>query len=792
MSSAKTSPYDTDYYVTQYSDLNGVDFSSGDENVYKKHSPTGYNMISDLGGNPKKRRGWEWKCKDYTTYEIVNAWGFSFHEEQHLICHIKDVSSGNYYLGRYIEPLEDDNGTGVKSEASSDTTDTNTTTETEETTTDTETEETEETEESANGKTADSKDSHFGTLFKVTEDVVGFFTATDQDSVFQFICSNVIYEYKYYEERSDYTFGFEETNPYIPLTVIGGSLGTGGGTMYEGINILTRHVQQQYLGTSTYEISESDESASLRTYATQNEIVTNLPIDDEMEIAVTLKWKSINKSGNSTDGYKYTFGAQAGGTGVDYEYTYTYDTNGSWSASRVKYTYVSGVRTASTADTTDPTDDEISIVSAENATTSNTIQVKPMIDSKCDARTFYPWVDGEDNITVTYYFFDDDESFKKEQNAFLSCDCSALFENRVWLSGASGEYGNRVWYSDITITDASYYPETNYVIVGSNDTDAKGLVNLGEYLGVVKQPSAVETTVFLVYSTTFDSNAVYACKNYVSGVGALASKSFANMSDESLFLGNDGIYGLSSSAIKNRSYYINKMLFSEEENLENACAIAFNGYYILGINDRCYIMDTRQKTSWGTEWTNYLYECYFWLNVPAVKFVEYNDELWFIHKYGGLCKFRTEGSKECYRDGVDTPIYAEWSTPLDDDGATQLYKTLEKKGSVATIRPYAHTSAELYINVDDTKLISIGKQYGDMLVFDDVRFDRFTFVSNDSPFDMFFKKKVKKYKRLQFILKNNVIDEPFMIEAISKTYTIKGYAKRKSGDGVNIVKKEKK
>lgn len=45
--------------TTIYNDFKGVDFTTDPSLVYKKRSPTGTNMISDNGGNPKKRTGWK-------------------------------------------------------------------------------------------------------------------------------------------------------------------------------------------------------------------------------------------------------------------------------------------------------------------------------------------------------------------------------------------------------------------------------------------------------------------------------------------------------------------------------------------------------------------------------------------------------------------------------------------------------------------------------------------------------------------------------------------------------------
>lgn len=46
-------------YTTIYSDFKGVDYTNDASNVWKRRSPTGYNMLPDESGRPFKRTGWE-------------------------------------------------------------------------------------------------------------------------------------------------------------------------------------------------------------------------------------------------------------------------------------------------------------------------------------------------------------------------------------------------------------------------------------------------------------------------------------------------------------------------------------------------------------------------------------------------------------------------------------------------------------------------------------------------------------------------------------------------------------
>ena len=66
----------------------------------------------------------------------------------------------------------------------------------------------------------------------------------------------------------------------------------------------------------------------------------------------------------------------------------------------------------------------------------------------------------------------------------------------------------------------------------------------------------------------------------------------------------------------------------------------------------------------------------------------------------------------------------------------------------------------------------------DILDFTDIDFERFTFNTDNSPQEIFLNRKVKNYKRLQIIVRNNEISEGFGIFQITKHYVTGNYAKR--------------
>ena len=351
---------------------------------------------------------------------------------------------------------------------------------------------------------------------------------------------------------------------------------------------------------------------------------------------------------------------------------------------------------------------------------------------------------------------------KQQRAAFFTTSRQANFSNGLannLFVGGSGDmsYQSRIWYS--ALNNPLYFPDLNYIEVGSNDTAVMGLTKVGDYLGVIKQSKPTDTSVYLVYPTSFEDNTTYAVKQSIAGIGAASKYGFNVLGDETLFLSDQGIMAIDHSEdvqhkIQLRSFYINKKLLAES-NIENAYSFVWQGMYILAINGNAYILDGNQKVSWETQKTNLQYEAYYWENVPAKCFMKYYRNLLFcdesnVYTFGGS-----------YADN-GIPVTARWSTVLDNDNASQYFKTLQKKGNVVTLLADEDgTSAKVFFKKDaeEKELVKTIDS-----------------VESDVPVDIFPKKKMKKYKRLQVVAENDQ-NEFFGVSEIVKSYALGNYSK---------------
>jgi hypothetical protein len=422
-----------------------------------------------------------------------------------------------------------------------------------------------------------------------------------------------------------------------------------------------------------------------------------------------------------------------------------------------------------------------------------------------------PLTVGQDNVRITFESFDNTPSvegdetsikvgqYKEERLDLMSATACKTYGysavDRVFLVG--GKLKNRVYYSDVN--EPMYYPDINYLVVGHDKNGVVGLHRVSGYLAAVKEDSSIEGTVFLISGAYLNDDMYFKVTPTSAGTGAIAPKSFSTLIDEPLFLARDGVYAIANyyttteKVLRNRSRFLDRKLV-EEPNLKDACSIVWNRYYLLAVNNHCYILDGRNKAQDKLNNTDHLYESYYWENIPAVVFYVHDGDLYFGTADGKLCRFNTdiendtaycdngtlfisESGVKSMENGVVIPC--EWSTPLDDDGRPQYFKTLNKKGTMLTLLPYERSSVEVTLIKDGGVPVYIGKFTADIHTWEMIDFARISFNSDDTAQDAFFKKKLKKYKRLRIVVKNNEIYEPFGILGLTKTYSVRNFSKNK-------------
>lgn len=392
---------------------------------------------------------------------------------------------------------------------------------------------------------------------------------------------------------------------------------------------------------------------------------------------------------------------------------------------------------------------------------------------------------GKDNVVINF-----SKTVEGYADRILKCSILTTYgigtNDRIFMSG-NPKYQSTDWHSELN--DPSYIPDLSYSLIGSENTAIMGYSKIGEYLAIIKENNSQDSTIFLrsgkieLTGSEGDKTATFPLKQGVTGVGALSKLAIGKLMDEPLFLSSNGIYAITSNMItsertvQNRSYFVDAML-TKEKNLENAIAVEWNGWFIVCINTRCYVLDGKQNKSYKPQSNgDYVYECYHWDNIPAVCFLEHQGTLYFGTAGGKVCKFNSDNPLSRFSDDGE-PITCSWSTKADDDGDFMTKKSISKHGSGLMLKPYTRSSCKVTIRTDKDFGKEILTSYMDIFTFDDFSFERFSFNTNDAPQVIPFATKVKNYVTAQVIVTNDVVNEGFGILGIIKRYTTGNFVKR--------------
>lgn len=398
-----------------------------------------------------------------------------------------------------------------------------------------------------------------------------------------------------------------------------------------------------------------------------------------------------------------------------------------------------------------------------------------------------PSIAGKDNVTITFV-----KTVEGYKDKIIKCTIAGIYggksQDRVFLSG-NPDAQDTDWRCESN--NPLYFSDLSYTKVGADGAAIVGYSAISDSQAIIKADDRSETTIYFrgynIDTTT--SKVQFPVRRAAAGAGAVAKRAFAYLPEEPVFLSRTGVFALTSSNItalqvaRNRSYYVDAAL-TKEEHLENACAVVWNGYYVLAVNGHAYVMDTNQNVAYKPQsYGDYVYECYYWDNFPAVRMMESRGNLYFGTSDGKLCRLNTDiDTMQAYSDGGTmgedgkitggAAIAAEWHTKADDDGDFMTYKTMVKRGSGIMMKPYTRSSLQVYARTERDFGRKIREGIADIFNWEDIDFSRFTFNTNDAPQVLPFNSKVKKYKTLQLIAKNEALNEAFGLFGIIKRYTI--------------------
>ena len=323
------------------------------------------------------------------------------------------------------------------------------------------------------------------------------------------------------------------------------------------------------------------------------------------------------------------------GDGTATQYTIpNYKKIGTWILAEVKDANGDWQTASATLGT--PTEETGWSMDGSNVVTSNVVDPIVTFSSAPPA----PAVAGEDNVRITFAPYSTEQIAVQGEllynkgyynEAFvhlLSSDAVTFQSSRLFIAD---KY--RVYYSDVSmpfvISDLAWFDV---------DSEVVGFTRSNSYLAVLARDNG-RSTIYLASETSRvvdseknETETYFSVKESNAGIGAIAPKAIATLSDEPMFLSKTGVFGIltnwtSEKYAVNRSSRINRKL-CKEPNLETAVAVAFNDYLYLAVNGRMYVLDGRHKES--DRAGNKPLEAYYFEGLPAIEsmFV-INDKMYF-------------------------------------------------------------------------------------------------------------------------------------------------------------------
>lgn len=362
------------------------------------------------------------------------------------------------------------------------------------------------------------------------------------------------------------------------------------------------------------------------------------------------------------------------------------------------------------------------------------------------------------------------DSTEKAESLILNCTICTTYgvstEDRVFVTG-NPKHPATEYYSGLG--DPSYFPDINFVEVGSADWPILNYLKFQGDLVIVKEHNAQEYTVWHQSGELLNGVAAFPLRPGVAGIGAVAKRGAQQLLDDAMFLTPRGVFARVNSValakveqgVKCRSNRINRDILSRTD-LKDAVSVVWDGYFILCFpaTGECFVADSNQPQSNGG------YEWYYWKNIPARVFARETGVLWFGTSDGRLCRLNNdvtdkEGNiqMDAYNDDGQ-PIEWVWATKMDDFGNIGMFKNLTKRGCVIQFKTAVQSSCDIYLRTEKDFGVKKRSESLRQLDFEQLDFEKWTF--NTLPNNIrSLKSKVKKFQQLQVILKGKELDEAF-------------------------------
>lgn len=255
----------------------------------------------------------------------------------------------------------------------------------------------------------------------------------------------------------------------------------------------------------------------------------------------------------------------------------------------------------------------------------------------------------------------------------------------------AGNGTSRFYYSDTS--DATYFPETNYMEIGNTEDDITGFGLQYDKLVVFKPTEIYEATYTFGVDSTDTTRYYFNTKPLNNSIGCDCPNSIELIDSRLTWLNKTyGVCTLCSSLIEDErnvrpiSRNINGGLrekgLLDESNLENTISIDFDGKYILFVNNHAWMWDynmapyTDSSTKYSLDELAANTAWYYWESVGydggiVTNAIALDRELFYISN-AKFCKFISGPSD------FGKYMYSIYETPMFDGNHFESLKTVKK------------------------------------------------------------------------------------------------------------------
>jgi len=376
-----------------------------------------------------------------------------------------------------------------------------------------------------------------------------------------------------------------------------------------------------------------------------------------------------------------------------------------------------------------------------------------------------PILSGTDNVEITF-----SKAVLGYIDRISKCTKMVVFDRRLFFTG-NPDYPNAIFHSQLNtpnyVSDLAYYQD------GTDESDIKALVVGNNILWVFKEPSQERDTIFYHTATTDSIGKVY--PNFQGNVSTGCYSDAINYKDDIVFLSKTGLEGISSNDIASQQLLSHKSSLVDnklvnENNFDLSMMTEWNGYLLILVNSHIYLGDIRQLYQ---SVNGYEYEWYYWEleNAQATILKEYKGNLYIGAEDGSI--FIVEGTND---NGEIIESY--WTTPMDNFGYGNKYKTTNKRGGVAKIKTIPNGKVKVAERTNKNIVDKFIKEFASGgLDYSDIDYSNFAYTTSNTS-NIVCKIKEKKFVELQLKFYSDELDKPFGIyNAIIEAFE-GGYVKR--------------